>query len=232
MSWRTLRLLCACGVLAASAAPACGGSASDPQANAAGSAGRSGAGNSGNGSIPRAGTAGTGSQPSPVSCGSKSCTAVMVPTLGFVAPCCADAKTNQSGLDSSVLDAFGTTFSETCQPLAQPGTKDPACADSPATPVEGTGLSLSFPGCCRPNNRCGYQMDSILGVVQLGLGCVDAAPFLDGEAPQSCGETGAAGASGAGGESGYAGESSSAGAGGDSSGAGSGGDFGGAGSGG
>jgi hypothetical protein len=225
MSWRTLSLLCACGVLALSAAPACGGSAADPQSSAAGSAGHSGSGNSGNGA--RAGSAGSAA-PTPITCGSKSCSGLVIPIQSFVVPpCCADAETSHCGLDSSVLATFGPTFAEACQPLAQPGTKDSACPASPATPVEGTGLSLSFPGCCRPNHTCGYQLDTIGGAFPLGLGCVDAAPFLDGEAPQACGDQGAAGAGGAGGDgsvAGAGGDSSVAGAGGDSSGAGAGGD--------
>jgi hypothetical protein len=140
----------------------------------------------------------------------------MVPVVGFIPPCCADAKTSQCGLDSSELASFGPTFPVTCQPLGQPGAKDPACPNSPETPVEGTGLSLSFPGCCRPNHTCGYQLDTVGGVIALGLGCVDASPFLDGEAPQTCGDQG--GSAGAGGDNGYAGESSAGGAGGDSSG--------------
>jgi hypothetical protein len=224
MSWRTLRLLCVCSVLAVSAAPACGGSASDSQPSAAGSAGRSGAGNGGGGPLARAGSAGTIVEPSPVTCGSKSCTAVMIPVFGFIPPCCADAKTSQCGLDSSDLASFGPTFAEACQPLAQPGVKDPACPDSPETPVEGIGRPLSFPGCCRPNHQCGYQLDAVFNLIPLGLGCVDASPFLAGAAPQACGDSG--GAAGAGGETGYAGESNAAGAGGDSSGAGTAGDSG------
>jgi len=242
MSWRTLRLLCACGALALGAAPACGGSASDPRSSTAGNAGHSGSGNSGGGSVARAGTAGS-ADPTPVPCGNESCAGVVIPIQSFVIPpCCADAKTSQCGLDSSVLASFGPTFAEACQPLAQPGTKDTACPASPATPVEGTGLSLSFPGCCRPNHTCGYQLDTIGGAFPLGLGCVDASPFLDGEPPQPCGDdSGAAGAggdnglAGAGGDSnaaGAAGDSSAAGAAGDSSAAGAGGDFGSGGTGG
>src|SRR4051812_30772754 len=122
MSWRTLRLMCACGVLAALGAPACGGNASDSPVGSAGNAGRAGAGNSGAGQVARAGSAGTAAQPPPVECGRKTCSAVMIPVLGFVPPCCSDPSTGQCGLDSSVLATFGPTFSDACQPLAQPGT--------------------------------------------------------------------------------------------------------------
>jgi len=232
MSWRIVRLLSACGVLAAFAAPACGGSASDPHASSAGSVGVGGSGgrigSAGGSTVGRAGTAGTGTQPTTVPCGSKTCTGVVIPIQDFVVPpCCADEKTSRCGLDSSVLASFGPTFPEACQPLEQPGRADDSCPDSPSTPVQGAGISISFPGCCRPNHECGYQLDSVAGVVPLGLGCVDAAPFLAGNPAQTCGATGAAGAAGAGGES------SGAGSGGDSAGpAGAGGDSGAAGAGG
>ncbi|MEI9953772.1 MAG: hypothetical protein WDO74_33540 [Pseudomonadota bacterium] len=219
MFWRTLSVVCACGLLAASALPACGGNASDANLSAAGGGGsgaRAGAGSSGNGAVGRAGTAGVPTEATPVPCGSKSCTGVVIPIQSFPIPaCCADAATGHCGLDSSVLSMFGPTFTEACQPLAQPGTADETCPKSPSAPFEGTGLSISFPGCCRADHSCGYQLDTIGGAFRLGLGCVDATPFLGGSAPQACGEAGAAGA---GGDS-----AAVAGAGGDSSGAGAGG---------
>ncbi len=96
---------------------------------------------------------------------------------------------------------FGPTFAEPCQPLAQPGVKDATCPNSAATPVSGTALTIKFPGCCRSNGQCGYQLDSIGGVIALGLGCVDSAPFLDGGTPASCGDN----AGGSGGEGGLGG---------------------------
>jgi hypothetical protein len=138
--------------------------------------------------------------------------------MNFTIPaCCADAQTNHCGLDSSVLSAFGPTFTEACQPLAQPGELDPLCPASPATPVQGSGLTITFPGCCRPNHSCGYDLDKLAGLFTIGLGCVDSAPFLNGAAPQACGESagaagteggaGAAGSAAAAGSSGVAGES-------------------------
>ncbi|HEY3255463.1 MAG TPA: hypothetical protein VGJ91_16000 [Polyangiaceae bacterium] len=121
-----------------------------------------------------------------------------------------------------MVSMFGATFSEACQPLAQPGTQDAACPQSPMAPIQGTGLQISFPGCCRANHTCGYQLDTIAGAVALGLGCVDATPFLAGEAPQSCAEAGAGGAGGDSSVAGAGGDSRIAGAGGDSSGAGAG----------
>lgn len=102
---------------------------------------------------------------------------------------------------------FGTSFAEACQPLAQPGTADASCPTSAKVPVQGTGLEIQFPGCCRADHTCGYQLDKIAGVFTIGLGCVDSSTFLDGGTPQACGDLGAAGA---GGDSGAAGESSGA----------------------
>jgi hypothetical protein len=125
-----------------------------------------------------------------VVCGKAMCKPVVIPVgQSFAIPgCCANADTNTCGLDSSVLSAFGPTFAEACQPLAQPGVEDTSCPDSVGTPVAGTALTIKFRGCCRPSGQCGYQLDSIGGVIPLGLGCVDSSPFLDGGSPTSCGE--------------------------------------------
>jgi hypothetical protein len=218
MSWRTLRLLAAFSALVAIGVPACGGSASDSRPSAGNAAGGGGTSTMGRGGMSGAG--GTPAAPTPVPCGNKSCAGIVLPVLNLpVEGCCADEATNRCGLDASVLEMFGPTFSQACQPLAQPGNVDSACPDSPSTPVTGTALSISFRGCCRADHICGYQLDTIAGVLQLGLGCVDSAPFLDGGTPQAC-QTGAAGAGGVGGDQGAAG------AGGDESGiAGGAGDF-------
>lgn len=211
MSWRTLRIAFVCGVIAAAAVPACGGSSSNPNPSSSGNGGSSGSAGKGG----RAGAA--GSAPTmPVTCGSKTCKDVLIPQVDFTIPaCCADAATNHCGIDSSVLATFGPTFPDACQPLDQPGTLDATCPASPETPLAGTPLTIKFPGCCRPDHTCGYRLDSIGGLIPLGLGCVDSAPFLDGAAPQACGDLGSGGngnagtageaganASGAGGESG------------------------------
>ncbi len=182
-------------------AAACGGNASDANPSSLGSAGsgaHSGSGNSGNGSVARAGTAGTAGDA--IVCGSKSCSGVVLPLVELPIPgCCADEATSSCGLDSSALASFGPMFAETCQPLAQPGTPDDDCPQSTKTPValpNGGTLALQFPGCCRPNHTCGYQLDTVEGLFRVGLGCVDATPFLDGGAPQACGDLGAAGAGG------------------------------------
>ncbi|HYP76007.1 MAG TPA: hypothetical protein VER12_08635 [Polyangiaceae bacterium] len=212
MSLRILRLVGACSLLAAFGAPACGGSASDSHSSAGspgngGGAAHAGSGSGGNGTIGRAGAAAAGAPPAPVACGSKSCSGLVLPVLDLpVSGCCAERATNQCGLDSSVLEMLGgPTFDESCQPLAQPGTADTTCPDSPSAPVANLGISISFPGCCRANHTCGYQFDTIGGAFRLGLGCVDSAPFLDGDTPQACGESGAAGAGGDSGGSGAGG---------------------------
>ncbi len=196
------------------ALPACGGNSTDGSgAPAGGSGGASGHGASGSaGKTASAGSAGNTSTPAPVVCGKSMCKAVVIPQVAdFAIPgCCADADTNTCGLDSSVLAMFGPTFAEACQPLGQPGVKDASCPASPASPVAGTALTIKFPGCCRANGQCGYQLDSIGGVIALGLGCVDSAPFLDGGTPASCGDNagGEGGMGGAGpgiGEGGVAG---------------------------
>jgi hypothetical protein len=81
---------------------------------------------------------------------------------------------------------------------------------SPKLPLELGGAEIHLPGCCRPDHICGYQLDKVGGLFQVGLGCVDATPFLDGGTPQSCGDLGAAGAAGDGGSAGAGGDSSAA----------------------
>ena len=193
MFWRALRVAFACGLVAAIALPACGGNSSDPGGSSGGSSGSGGKGSSGaagTGSTTDSAGDGSNPPPEPVVCGKSMCKPVVIPQVSdFAIPgCCADAATNTCGLDSSVLAMFGPTFAMACQPLGQPGVKDASCPNSPATPVAGTPLTIKFPGCCRANGECGYQLDSIGGVIALGLGCVDSAPFLDGGTPASCGD--------------------------------------------
>jgi hypothetical protein len=64
---------------------------------------------------------------------------------------------------------------------------DTSCPDSAKTPVTGSTLEIQFPGCCRDNGTCGYLLDKLGGLFQLGLGCVDSSPFLDGGTPSKCG---------------------------------------------
>jgi hypothetical protein len=168
-------------------ASACGSSDGDDESDG-GSAGNSGAtGKGGSG----------GTTTGPVECGGEMCAPLVLPVEGAppVEACC--AQDDVCGLDSSVLEAFGPTFEERCQPRDQPGERDPACPNSTSTTLDG-GFMIEFDGCCRANGRCGYMLDSVLGVYQIGLGCVDSEPFLNGETPATCGD-GAGGAPGEGG---------------------------------
>ena len=131
-------------------------------------------------------------------CGTATCNDVVLPIGDFTIPACCAEATNQCGLDSSVLSAFGPTFTEACQPLNQPGEVDSTCPNSAKTPVTGSTLEIQFQGCCRDNGTCGYMLD---GLFPLGLGCVDSSPFLNGGVPSRCGGGGEGGASGAGGSS-------------------------------
>ena len=131
-----------------------------------------------------------------------------------IPPCCADSSTSHCGLDSSGLVAFGPTFPEACQPLAQPGEPDASCADSAQTPVPGSTLTFTLKGCCRANHTCGYDLEKVSGIFQIGLGCVDSAPFLMGAEPAACGDAaGASGSAGAAGSSAEGGAFATAGAG-------------------
>ena len=188
---RSLRVAFVLGAVALVLAPACGGSSSDPR-------GGGGAG----GKASNGGGAGKAPIPQTLACGTKTCKDVVLTQLqNFLLPaCCADEAASQCGIDSSVLAMFGPTFPVACQQLAQPGVLDKACPGSTETPVAGTPFTISFPGCCRASGVCGYQLDTIGGLVPLGLGCVDSGPFLDGGTPSACG--GAIAAGGAGGDAG------------------------------
>ncbi len=181
-------------------ASACGGSSSNP-GNETPSGGRGGSG----GATGRAGSAGSAGKtamagaPGALKCGSAMCKAVTLPIGDFtIPPCCADEAASQCGLDSSVLATFGPTFPVACQPLNQPGTEDSSCPNSAKTPVTGSTLEIQFAGCCRDNGTCGYMLDKLGGIFQLGLGCVDSSPFVDGGTPSLCGGGGEGGAGGGG----------------------------------
>jgi hypothetical protein len=204
MLLRAVRVLFASAVVLVVAVPACGNT-TDSAPTTMGGSGGSGAQSGGGGTSARAGAGGTGTAGAAVTCGAETCKSVTIAIPGASAlsipGCCSDASSNTCGLDSTFLAMFGPTFPVACQPLAQPGMLDAACPDSPMTPVTGTSLSIHFPGCCRAGGTCGYQLDTIGGLIHLGLGCVDSTPFLEGGAPLSC-ATGSAGA----GQGGGAGE--------------------------
>lgn len=207
-SWRNVRVACVFGFVSVAAASACGGSSSNPGQGATGGAEQSGGANHG-GAAGRSASAGGGGKtgaagaPATVKCGTATCSAVTIPGAGFNIPaCCADAATNQCGLDGSTVAQFGLNFAEACQPKDQPGVADETCPDSPSAATT-AGFDIQFAGCCRPNGSCGYLIDKVDGLFQVGLGCVDSAPFLDGGAPTPCGAAGGGGASqGSGGDAG------------------------------
>jgi hypothetical protein len=205
-----MRVFFAGALLVAVLVPACGNT-SDSQPTAVGgsggSGGQGGAGTGGTGGASTGGSAGT-SAAQTVGCGSSTCKAVTLSIPGqptvVIPACCSDADSNTCGLDTTFLGMFGPTFPVACQPLAQAGTPDTTCptriASIPNMPAD----MFPIAGCCRASGACGYDLNKLIGIFPIGLGCVDSSPFLDGGSPQSCGDSGIAGA----GQGGAAGESS------------------------
>ena len=149
------------------------------------------------------GSAGAVPEPEPIQCGATTCDPVkLIKGLSpdTIPACCAGAET--CGLDSSPLNAYGISFTEVCQPKHQPGDATLACPDSPPLMVPNTNPPLSFPPfkgcCCADTKTCGYLLDKLANIIDVGLGCVDSSPFLDGGAPTDCDSAGG-GASGTGG---------------------------------
>jgi len=123
----------------------------------------------------------------PISCGSNTCEGVEIPVAEYppLEPCCTDD--DACGLDSTFLEAFGISFSEACQAKNQPGVPGHGCPDSATPMFPGLTDIPPFAGCCRlDTHTCGYQLDSLLTIIKVDLGCVDSAPFLDGGAAAEC----------------------------------------------
>jgi hypothetical protein len=135
-----------------------------------------------------------------ISCGSDTCEGVEIPIKGYapLEPCCAEG--NACGLDSTFLASFGISFSEACQAKNQPGVLGQGCPDSAAPMIPGLAVEIPpFAGCCRlDTHTCGYQLDKLLSLITVDLGCVDSAPFLDGGMPAECDPEGPDGTAGAG----------------------------------
>jgi hypothetical protein len=201
MFWRALRVAFTCGVVAAVAATACGGSSSSSGEPGAGAGGTS-AGGSGHGGAGRssggAGKAGATGTPTPVPCGDEMCAGISVPLAQLEVPgCCADAKTNTCGIDTSALPAMASGQGlPACQPVAPAGKPDATCPSSASIQV--MGIAVTAPGCCTPTGVCGYDLDRVGGFISLGLGCLDSTSFADGGTPVTCGPN-AAGEGGMGG---------------------------------
>jgi hypothetical protein len=205
-------------LLALVSAQACGGEGKSSKTGpaAGGTSGSGGAGSGGDGGAGKGGSKGGGGAPT-VMCDTTTCQPVTVPIPGSPAipACCPEGMENTCGVDTALIGQLGVMFEQTCQPRDQPGTLDPECPATESVMVDG-GFTIQFPGCCRPNGQCGYMADEIALIpglaaftVELGLGCVDSRPFLEGGAPEPCGSGGGAG--GAGGEAGTPGMGGAAG---------------------
>jgi hypothetical protein len=137
------------------------------------------------------------SQGKSIRCGALVCDSVVLPAGNprIEACCAADGK---CGLDGTRFEQYGVHFTDSCQPRDQPGELDPVeCDASPPVPTDQFG-NLVFPGCCTAAGRCGYMMDTAF-LFKLGLGCVDAEPFLYAGVPPSCTPGGGGGGGAAGG---------------------------------
>jgi hypothetical protein len=137
--------------------------------------------------------------PPPIECAAETCSALVLPfpDLDPIAPCCTDD--NACGLDSSFLAEYGAMFSETCQALDQPGELDSECPKSAPLMRPELMISVTFEGCCRvETGTCGYMLDKLFNLVEIGLGCIESTPFLDGGTALPC-TPGAGGEGGTGG---------------------------------
>jgi hypothetical protein len=200
MFWRALRVAFTSGMVLAIAASACGGHSSSSDDSSVAGLGGAGLGGGSHGGAGRSsGTAGKASVPTPVPCGDEMCDGISVPLAQLEVPgCCADARTNTCGIDTSALPMMASSQGlPACQPVAPAGKPDATCPSSATIPV--MGIPVTAPGCCTPTGVCGYDLDRVGGFVSLGLGCVDSTPFIDGGMAIRCGGNAVAGEGGMGG---------------------------------
>jgi hypothetical protein len=130
-----------------------------------------------------------------IKCGALVCDPVLLPAGNPpIEACC--AANGKCGLDGTQFEQYGAHFTDPCQPLDQPGELDPEQCRESAPVVTESFPEFTFPGCCTPAGRCGYMMDTALSIIRLGLGCVDATPFLDAGVSPSCTPGGGGGAGG------------------------------------
>ena len=199
------------GVLGGAVVSACGSTSSNGSNAADGSGGSGGtsssAGGSGGGtsasggsSSASGGSGGTGGNaPASAECGGMTCEGLSfgLPDLQNADACCPEGDDEPAcGLDTTPLEDFEFTIPTACQPRNSPGELDEDCPESP--PLSFSNISFMFPGCCLPTGKCGYMLDSVAGIIPVGLGCIDATEFLeDQEEPPDC--TPADGAGGEGG---------------------------------
>ena len=133
-----------------------------------------------------------------VECGPLRCNPVILPGDQYpdIPACC--VSDGVCGLNGEQFEQYGANFEDPCQPRDQPGDLDSECADS--EPIATDFGPLIFKGCCTAPGACGYMVDEVLnGIVTLGLGCVNAQPFLDSGVPAPCTPGGGAGGAGGGG---------------------------------
>jgi hypothetical protein len=158
------------------AATSCGGDSKTTSSTPSGAAGM-------------AGSAGSAAKPGPITCGDNTCNPLALPPPNTAAACC--TPDDGCGIDSTPLAAYGVMFADPCQPKNQAGDLDDSCPVSPQIMVPTSNGSLpldGFKGCCHTDTHtCGYMLDKLGGLFDLGLGCVDSAPFLDGGTPSACG---------------------------------------------
>jgi len=126
--------------------------------------------------------------PTPKECGDLTCEGVEVPIKGYdpLEPCCAD--NGECGLDSTFLASFGISFGEACQAKNQPGATGHGCPDSAKPMIPNLPINVDpFKGCCRlDTHTCGYELNELVGLIKVDLGCVDSTPFLDGGTAMEC----------------------------------------------
>jgi hypothetical protein len=187
--------------------------------SAGGSGGDSGDSGGGSGEIAGAGglgmSAGGAAAPTTI-CGETTCSGLSIPVPGAppVEPCCPEGSdADACGLDSSALSAVGIMFDDECQLRGQPGDADESCPPIDVT-IPDTAFAFTLEGCCRADtNTCGYLANNV-SFFTVGLGCIEAEPFLEGEDAAPCGAGGAPPVGTGGGSSAGGGSGGSGGAGG------------------
>lgn len=148
------------------------------------------------------GLPGTSDASKTIQCGGQACKSIstLLPDV-FVDPCCTAEDT--CGTSTEVLSVIGASFAETCQARAQPGERTTECPSSDPRTLDVGGMRVTangFAGCCRAETgTCGVIVNDIqagfFSFAKPGLGCVDSAPFFDGETAAPCGPSGEGGAS-------------------------------------